>query len=278
MPQIGKVLLPVDFSDACLGAARYTEALAGRFEAAIMLLHVVGMGEHNLAADLKASKQAQLDAFMADELKYFSTERVCVAGEPAVEIVAAARRWQADLVMIPTHGLGAYRSFLLGSVAAKILHDLSCPVWTSAHSEAAPPLERIHCRKILCGLDLSARSQSVLEWAAWLSRQYDADLAIVHAMPDLPPEFYGWSLSNEFEQTAFDRAEKQMETLRSGTGLPARIFIRPGEPAAAIAKTASDFDADLLVIGRHSGTGIGGYLRRHSYAIIRGSPCPVVSI
>jgi len=68
MPTIKKILFPVDFSDSCLGAARYVEALAGRFEAEIMLLHVVGMGEHNLAEDLLPQRQALLDAFLADEL------------------------------------------------------------------------------------------------------------------------------------------------------------------------------------------------------------------
>ena len=52
----------------------------GRFEAEIMLLHVVGMGEHNLAEDPLPRRQAQLDAFLADELKYFTTQRLCVAG------------------------------------------------------------------------------------------------------------------------------------------------------------------------------------------------------
>jgi hypothetical protein len=33
MPAIKKILFPVDFSKRCIGAARYVEAMAGRFEA-----------------------------------------------------------------------------------------------------------------------------------------------------------------------------------------------------------------------------------------------------
>src|ERR1700733_3047813 len=98
VPLINKILFPVDFSPGCRSAARYVEAFAGRFEAEIMLLHVVGMGEHNLAEQLLPLRQAQLDAYLADELKYFATERICVIGDdPASEIVAAALRWQPDL-------------------------------------------------------------------------------------------------------------------------------------------------------------------------------------
>ena len=37
---------------------------------------------------------------------------------------------------MPTHGFGPLRRFLLGSVAAKVLHDAQCPVWTSVHTDA----------------------------------------------------------------------------------------------------------------------------------------------
>ena len=123
MAQIKKILFPVDFSPACFSAARYLEAFAGRFEAEILLLHVVGMGDGGLtlAEERLPHRQAQLNAFLADELKYFTTERLCVIGDDAAtEIVATAQRWHPDLVMMPTHGLGTFRRFFLGSVTAKI--------------------------------------------------------------------------------------------------------------------------------------------------------------
>ena len=41
MIPLSKILLPVDFSERCLGAARYAASLASRFQAEIALLHVV---------------------------------------------------------------------------------------------------------------------------------------------------------------------------------------------------------------------------------------------
>src|SRR6516165_6733630 len=58
MPQIKRILFPVDFSDACRGAARYVEAFAAHFKAEIMLLLAAGKGEQHQA-------KAQLDAFLA---------------------------------------------------------------------------------------------------------------------------------------------------------------------------------------------------------------------
>lgn len=277
MPQIKKILFPVDFSASCASAARYVEALAGQFEASIQLLHVVGMGERALPRELLPVRQAQLDAYLTGELKYFSTERVCVTGDPAAAIIAAARNWSADLVAMPTHGVGVFRRLLLGSVTAKVLHDLDCPVWTSAHLETAPALEQIHCRKILCAVDLTERSRSVLAWAAWLAGEYQAALGIVHATAALPTPYYGWNLAAEFKDSVSEQAALRIENLQKETGTEGRrVFIDAGDPAAVVARTVRDFEADLLVMGRHSGTGI--YLPQNAYAILRDSPCPVISI
>jgi nucleotide-binding universal stress UspA family protein len=279
MPIIKKILFPVDFSDSCLGAARYVEALAGRFEAQIMLLHVVGMGEHNLADDLLPQRQALLDAFLADELKYFTTLRLCVTGDdPETEIVGAARHWGPDLVVMPTHGLGAFRRLLLGSITAKVLHDLDCPVWTGVHSEAAPLLENIHCRKVLCAIDLTEHSHCVLQWAAWLAGECQASLGIVHATAELPAAFYSLNLEKDLARSVAEQEKRQIQVLQTAAGTAGQVFIESGDPAKVVACAARNFDADLLVIGRHGETGIAGYMRQSAYSILRDSPCPVISI
>jgi len=41
MAAISRVLVPVDFSDGCLGMMPYTRAIAERYTAEVVLLHVV---------------------------------------------------------------------------------------------------------------------------------------------------------------------------------------------------------------------------------------------
>src|SRR5690349_1526281 len=108
MPSIEKILFPVDFSGSCVGAARYVEAFAGRFEAAVMLLHVADASEVRHPAEVLAIKRAQLDTFLINDFKYFSTDRLCVTGDPATVIAEEVRAWHPDLVMLPTHGLGYF--------------------------------------------------------------------------------------------------------------------------------------------------------------------------
>ncbi len=58
----------------------------------------------------------------------------------------------------------------------------------------------------------------------------------------------------------------------------AAVVIEAGNPADVVAATAERFDAQLVVIGRSEAGGMFGRLRTNSYAIIRRSPCPVVSV
>jgi nucleotide-binding universal stress UspA family protein len=278
MPTIKKILFPVDFSKGSVAAARYVEALAGRFQAELMLLHVVGDGEHTLASELYAARKAKLDGFLVDELKYFTTRRECVAGDPTEEIVEVARSWNPDLVMMATYGLGHFRRLLLGSTAAKVLHDLECPVWTNVHSEQTPPLESITCRCILCAVGLDSQSASALNWAAFLAGEYQAELIIVHAVPAVEASAPARFLDAEFSASLKNEARKRIMAMEPNLKTNAAIFIDAGEPAKVVAEAARRFSADLLVIGRHARAGLAGHLRHNAYAMLRESPCPVLSV
>ncbi|MGA2712621.1 MAG: universal stress protein [Bryobacteraceae bacterium] len=282
MPQIKKILFPVDFSESCLGAGRYVEAFAGQFEAEIMLLHVITRGEHTFPQELLPGRKAKLDAFLANELKYFTTDRICTIADddidPSQVIVEVAQSWCPDIVMLPTHGLGFFRRHLLGSVTAKALHDLRCPVWTSVHAESAPALEDIHCRKILCSVDLSVCSRNVLQWAAWLAKQYRADLGIVHATAAIDASVASLNIEEEFNRQVSTHAKKRIDALQAEAGTTAEVFINPGRPETIVARTAAEFNADLVVIGRHSGEGIAENVFHSAYAILREAPCPVISV
>lgn len=247
--------------------------MAGRFEAEVMLLHVVTNGEHTLAEELLPLRQSELNAYLTEEFKYFTTQRLCLAAEDASdEIVSTARQWRPDLVMMPTHGLGAFRRFLLGSATARVLEDLECPVWTSVHSEARLPLEDIHCRRILIALDLSERSEYVLEWAAAFAAEQDAALGIVHATAMMPQMVTSVGLAEELNGTIGENARREIDRLRLTAGIKAPLFIEAGEPASVIAEAGKEFGADLLIMGRH-GSG-----PEDGFAILRASQCPVITI
>src|SRR5271167_1987726 len=50
------------------------------------------------------------------------------SGAPAARIVAAAKKWPADLIVMGSHGRGKIGGLLLGSVSQEVLHHAPCPV------------------------------------------------------------------------------------------------------------------------------------------------------
>jgi nucleotide-binding universal stress UspA family protein len=51
-----------------------------------------------------------------------------VSGEPTREILAAAKRLDADLIVMGRHGHGNLRRAVLGSVVEGVLRGAPCPV------------------------------------------------------------------------------------------------------------------------------------------------------
>src|SRR5271166_6415336 len=149
-----KILFPVDFSERCTSAARMVETFTGHFQAELTLLYVLEPRTYNdIMVDAAGMSEQQLGDYLADELKHYEVRRVMVDGDPAKEITHYAHTRGFDLIMLPTHGYGAFRRLMLGSVTAKVLHDAMCPVWTGVHMEHVPRLEDISLRKVLCAVD-----------------------------------------------------------------------------------------------------------------------------
>jgi nucleotide-binding universal stress UspA family protein len=51
-----------------------------------------------------------------------------LAGSPGREILDEAERWRSDLIMVGSHGYGAVRRFLLGSVSHTVVVHAPCSV------------------------------------------------------------------------------------------------------------------------------------------------------
>ena len=58
----------------------------------------------------------------------FRIQEFCDEGDPKELIVATARDWQADLIVIASHSRTGFSRFLMGSVAESVLRASPCPV------------------------------------------------------------------------------------------------------------------------------------------------------
>lgn len=290
MFQLNHVLFPVDFSSRCRGAARLLDALHHHFQPEITLIHILPPPHFEYAmADLGGgliqeytSARAEqvrkdLEYFLDHELKHFKLKRVMLEGDPARRLVEYAHTHQADLIVMPTHGYGGFRRFMLGSVTAKVLHDADCPVFTGVHLEDAPDPDQVHYSNVAVALDLSENSEKVLRWADGFSKRTSAKLHILHVTPTIEGMSGEYFEPNWRERFASE-ASARIDEVQQAVGTSHDVRIESGEVSRTVSDLASKVKADLLMIGRGSTTGVFGRIRAHAYSIIRQSPCPVVSI
>src|SRR5580704_9666410 len=182
---IKHILFPIDFSERCCAAVPFVEAMASRYHAKVTMLSVVppiyyaGMGDpggpivintETMLSDLRE----RLDSALTREFAHLDVERVAEIGDAAQTITRFAHDQDVDLIMMPTHGYGPFRRLLLGSVTAKVLHDARCPVWTAAHAAEKPSRNEAVCHDILCAVDGTRESPSLIKWAGEFSREAGA--------------------------------------------------------------------------------------------------------
>jgi nucleotide-binding universal stress UspA family protein len=291
MFSLAKILLPVDFSELCLEAARRAvPTLSKQFNSEVTVLHVLPsysefggseMGisfSGDMVTGMKDQARQRLDSFLSDELRDVSVKRVLVEGDPALKIVEYAHAENVGLIMMPTHGYGPFRRLLLGSVTSKVLHDADCPVWTGVHLEKETSLESIALAHIVCAIDLGPHSAQTLSWANQLATEFKARLSIVHVVGALDPRTEDYYFSPEWREYLMSKAREAIGAAQQSVGSQADAVLEMGDVAESVSTAANRLKADLLVIGRGAAAGAFGRFRTNAYAIIRRSLCPVVSV
>ena len=279
MVRFSKILIPVDFSERCLGAARFAIPLAERFDSEITFLHIEPPPESDSEenAEREARVLKRLNDFLCAAFAHLDVKRILRVGpDVAEEIVQYSRQQHSDLIMMPTRGYGAFRRLLLGSITAKVLHDSDCPVWTGAHLAQGPPTEWLNPTNILCAADDAPADEKPLLWASQIASELDATLFLVHVESRLESPGEGY-YSQEYHQGVMEEAKRKMEQLQNAAGTRAQVFVEAGNIPRAVCAAVKEVEADLLVIGRGGGAG-PGRLGLNAYGIIRESPCPVVSV
>jgi len=136
-----QILIPVDFSEQSTAALRLGADMAGRFRAAVTVLHVYDPlpfavspeyeqyspeQRKRLAMELeKALSAAKQRAHTAGAM---DVQTKLLEGNPPAAIAEFAAAGHFDLIVMGTHGRRGLEHALLGSVAERVVRTAPCPV------------------------------------------------------------------------------------------------------------------------------------------------------
>jgi nucleotide-binding universal stress UspA family protein len=145
---INRILAPTDLSSASIAGIRYAIDAARKFQAELVVYHVVSGKELAVFARGRKTKRlgaapsrgiietfaSRLRDFIrrsigADALSVRIKQRVEI-GHPKKSIIEAARSEAADLIIFTKSGRGWFAKIFFGSVTEEVMRKAPCPVLT----------------------------------------------------------------------------------------------------------------------------------------------------
>jgi nucleotide-binding universal stress UspA family protein len=137
------ILVATDFSEPAAIAMAYGRDLARTYQARLHVVHIVedvlthyspeiGLVSEQLQKDLEQLAWRDLDALVTDDDRRTIAMVTNVKTSPNVAsgIVEYAKANAIDLIITGTHGRGAVKHLLIGSVAERVVRTAPCPALT----------------------------------------------------------------------------------------------------------------------------------------------------
>lgn len=129
----GPILVPTDFSAAAAIALGHARLLARPVGAEIVLVHVEegpwsdppGRPSAGVRREVARAIAGEVERLRAAALR---CRGLLARGEPVAEILRAAARERAGLIVLGSHGQGGKSGLLLGHVADRVVRRAAVPV------------------------------------------------------------------------------------------------------------------------------------------------------
>ncbi len=138
-------------------------------------------------------------------------------------------------------------------------------------------------KRVLVGLDGSARAPAVLDAAVKLAKSQGARVVLMRGV-GLPPGHTCWTSWRTTEEPLLDVLKRRAKEYLDGcvAKVPQDCFggieVAVGVPWQAICEMARTVDADVVVIGSHGYSGFDRLLGTTAAKVVNHAPCTVVVV
>ncbi len=291
------ILVPLDGSRYAEAAVPLARAIAERSGAKlhlVMVHHSVVPGgiPEGFSAYAEESRRAEQDYLSRapEQLvpgTIVKTSTTFLDGPVVESLTELALEMCPDLVVMTTHGRGAFSRFWVGSVADRLIRSLPMPMLlvrpdpddTSAGPAPIP-------KRIAVAVDRSGFGEAVLEPAAELALLFEAELVLLHIVhPPLPiaepplPYLVGFDegLSKELESQAETYLGALAGTLRERGVVVVSRIAPGGDTASTILGLVAEAEAGMVAIASHGESGVRRLLLGSvADKVMRGASVPVL--
>ena len=258
--RFARVLFPTDFSPCSDRALTYLPRIAATYQSHVFILHVLppespaasetisdfaphlfDQNRHETERHIRALEDSGV-------VSQFERSILLESGVLRDVMEDTIRRHDVDLVVIGTHGRGGIKKLFLGSVAEEVSRQVPCAVLiVGPHVPPAGP--DFTFRNILYATEFSTGSLNALRYALSIAQKHRANLTLLHVCSFLEG---GPFIDND---TVLAQEKERLKALVPEDvqlPKPPTVIARIGTITETILRTATESNADLIVMGVHS--------------------------
>jgi len=199
-------------------------------------------------------------------------------GHAAQQVLAAARQFHADRILLGTRSRGKMSKLFLGSVAEQVLRSVNLPVMTVGPEAHLPVATTNPDRVVLHATTLREASRPSAALACQIASTLSARLILLHVLPSMEDMTRKGSPSG-LEATALAELQSIADETRRGSTVTIDAFVLHGNPAIEILSEASDHQACLIVLAARQRSTLENLTRdRTIYKVLAHARCPVLTL
>ncbi len=272
------ILVATDGSDVATAAAGQGLAMAADLDATIHVLSVADVRDDDAWNGVREQWRADCREYVDDVAADAADRGVPVEteireGKPTLEILDCADEHDVDLIVMGTHGRTGLQRLLLGSVAISVIRDAGRPVLTVGSTVRDGPRR---FDDVVVATDGRPGVGAAVDAGVALAEAYDATVHALSVVDDTHSHID--VVREEFERIA-DRSTREVAVRAADRGVGTVRAIEYGRPSDEIISYARDHDADVVVMGTESRTGLERFvLGSASQRVVSGASVPVLTV
>lgn len=268
-----RILIPLDSSKLAECVLPHLIAVARACEPEVMLLRV--LEPFGVTARMRLIdpvdwqiRKAEAESYLleiAEQLRnaglQVSTE--LYEGRPAEQIIEFAHSWNADLILMSSHGQSGLSPWNVSSVVQQVIFRARRSLMIiRAYQSMTVDLPDLHYHKIFLPLDGSQRAEMSLAFAESLAHAHNSEVLAAHIVrqPELPRRTSASQedllLVNQLTERNHSEAIKYLEDLKSRVNMTiqTKLEISPSI-SRSLHQMADENQVDLTIISAHGYSG-----------------------
>ena len=257
-----RILVPIDFSERSIDALKIAVQIAKKTGAEIILLHLIDLPSDEVgmfvdgiptgpaAIILMNKARSQFDElFKQDFLKGVKVEDYVDFNKPFEGIAEYAKKKEADLIVMGSHGVSGLNGFFVGSNTEKVVRTSEIPVLV-----VKKPVENFDLKNVVFASSFKEECHNCFKKIMNFVKLYDPMLHFLRV--NTITRFLATHESNDLMTAFIDQHRDDLKGIEHSLNVYDDYSVQEG-----IFHFADLTDADLIALSTHGRQGILHFLQ-----------------